>query len=156
MVWPRRPEGRLAGCQAGAARCANGRQQDGEFAAPLVGPIEQNWHRVMNRTAIGMIALVLLTASVGLWVADWQGAAQVQFRAACLRIALAVGALWFAYPQLQRLPGWLIGALLSLAVVVAVRPRLFPLAVVVGLMLLVLRPRKKARVSNMGSPRSGP
>jgi len=91
---------------------------------------------------IGIIAVGLLVSAVVLMIGEFEGAAVVQLRAACIRVGVAMSALWFAYPRLGRLPGWLITSLLALTLVVAVRPRLLPLAAVLGVVLLIVRPRR--------------
>lgn len=92
----------------------------------------------MNRTAIGIIALVLLVGGAGLliWPLDWDG--NQALTAACLRVGIVMGAIWLAMPQLARLPGWLIQAVVVVAVVCAYRPRLALFAVPLLLAYLAL------------------
>lgn len=94
-----------------------------------------------QRRLIGLIAAGLLVTSGLLLWSEAESAAHVQARAACLRIGVTMGAVWLAYPRLQRLPAWLLGGVLMLAVVVAVRPRLLPLAAVLLVVMLIVRPR---------------
>ena len=95
------------------------------------------------RPAVGLIAIVLLVAgSVALAI----GAESMQaFAAASIRVGVVMSLVWLAMPQLERLPRWLPIAVVALAVVLAIRPRLFPLGLVVVLLLWFLRPRNHQR-----------
>lgn len=99
----------------------------------------------MRRTLIAACAVLLLAiaAALGIWQqfetlrGGWQPLA-----AACLRVGLLMGALWLAWPQLNRLPSWLLGALCALLIVLALRPRFFVLAIVIALAVAIMRPGK--------------
>jgi len=104
-----------------------------------------------QRNVIGIIAVALLILSLALILSGPASAAQEQFSAACLRIGVTMGALWFAYPRLKKLPGWLMTAVLALAVVIALRPKLFPLAAVLIVVLLIVRPRRNRQPSSRAS-----
>lgn len=99
----------------------------------------------MHRPTVGVIAVVLL----GTWAAihglgrasgDWHTLAT-----ACWRVGLVMAVLWLALPQTRRLQPWLVGTLLAGAILVAIRPKLIPLALVVLVLFAVLRPRRKWR-----------
>lgn len=95
----------------------------------------------MRRPMIGIIALVLLTAAVVLAVRplDWGG--HQALLAACVRVGAVMTALWLAYPQVSRLPKWIVPTVLIAAIVVAIRPKLIVIAVPLLVALVVLRPR---------------
>jgi len=97
----------------------------------------------MRRRAAGIIALLLLCAGLAIyvWQPNWENA--VPLAAICVRVGLVLGAIWLAYPELKRVPGWLgplcAGALLA----IAVRPRLAIFIVPLTIAILLLRPRKR-------------
>ena len=49
--------------------------------------------------------------------------------------------LWVAYPEVERMPGWILGAIPALVVVLALRPKWFLIAVPILIGLAILRPR---------------
>jgi len=54
--------------------------------------------------------------------------------------------LWVAYPEVKRMPGWIVGAIPALVVVLAILPRKLPirillLAVPILIALAILKPR---------------
>ena len=77
----------------------------------------------MRRHAIGIIALILSVGAVVLWIwpleTDWYEA----LWSACCRLGPCLAALWLAYPQVERLPPWLVACIVLLAVLLAVKPR---------------------------------
>lgn len=100
----------------------------------------------VNRTLVGLISLVCLLTSGGLYLVygsdeDWE-----MWRGGFMRVGLLMGAFWQALPTKGRDAAWaqvspltLIGALVSLFIVVR-RPKVFvPLFVIVGLALFALR-----------------
>ena len=72
---------------------------------------------------MGGIAVILLT--VGIAFSIWPPSqATAQFlQGSCIKSGLVLGAAWLAYPQLNRLPGWLFSSLIVFLVAAAVRPR---------------------------------
>jgi hypothetical protein len=69
------------------------------------------------------------------------------------RSADAQRRLWLAHPQLSRMPSWLFGVAVALAVVVALRPKLIVLAVPLVVILWLVKPRASRRGN---APRSAP
>lgn len=94
----------------------------------------------MHRPSVGILALILLTTGTLLWAFGSEAENSTAWVAACWRIGLALGALWLALPQLHRVPGWLIAAILFVALVVARQPRVMLLAVAVAIAFSVLKP----------------
>ena len=100
----------------------------------------------VNRTLVGLISLVCLLTSAGLYLVhggneDWE-----MWRGGFMRVGLLMGAFWQALPARGRDAAWaevspltLIGALVCLFIVVR-RPKVFvPLFVIVGIVLFLLR-----------------
>ena len=96
----------------------------------------------MHRPTVGIIAVVLLASAAALWVwpLDWDG--YDALLGACVRIGAVMAAIWLAHPQLVKLPLWLPEAVVVVAIVVALRPKLIIVALPLILLLLWLRPRK--------------
>ncbi|MBX7166459.1 MAG: hypothetical protein K1X74_08915 [Pirellulales bacterium] len=96
----------------------------------------------MSRKRIGAVALLLGVVAGLLWLFGPAGAATAQASAACLRIGTVLGAIWLALPQLQAWTSRLVmAALLALALVLALWPKLFVLAVIALVIAALLRPR---------------
>lgn len=86
----------------------------------------------VRRHALGIIALVLLTAAGGLLLGLTPGLdpnLAAMYGSMCLRIGMTLGAAWLAFPQIMALTAWCSPRLLlTLAiglVVVVVRPKAF-------------------------------
>jgi hypothetical protein len=95
----------------------------------------------MQRKLIGIAALVLLAASALLW---WTQPATSIALAATLKIGLVLAVVWLALPEAQQgLNPLLIVGTLFCVLVLFTRPILFPLALAVWLLLLILRPRTR-------------
>ncbi len=95
----------------------------------------------MRRHAIGIIALLCLVGAVVFWFYPPREAWQIQAKAACWRGGTLAALLWLAFDQLQRLPGWLLGLLLTSVAIIAIRPKTALLAVPLLIVLAILRPR---------------
>ena len=83
--------------------------------------------------------LLVASAVLWFWPAAWKE--HQVWIAACTRVGLMMAALWLAIPDMERLSPWIFGVALALVVVVAVRPRLLPFAIVAVVVLAFLRPR---------------
>lgn len=97
--------------------------------------------RLVRRHLLGIISLVLFAGAVIFWIWPPQGAGYQQLEAACWRVGALTSISWLAYSDLRRLPAWCWAVLLGVLIVVALRPRLFLLAVPVIVALAILRPR---------------
>jgi hypothetical protein len=94
----------------------------------------------MNRTALGLIALLLLViGGITLWTRGPADDSTTPFAAGCIRVGLVLGALWLALPQimafLARTPRWLLTASAIGLIVGAIKPILL-IGIVPGLVLL--------------------
>ncbi len=82
--------------------------------------------------AIAGFALVLVFVFSAMKT-GWQGASNAFFAAACGRVGLVVLAAALAWPQLiplvRKFPPWFWGTILVAGVVIAVRPKLFLVAI---------------------------
>jgi len=99
----------------------------------------------IRRHALGIIALVLLAAAAGLLSGLAPGLDENladMYGNMCLRIGMTLGAAWLAFPQIMALTAWCSPRLLlTLAlglVVVVVRPKAFPLIVLLVALVVVL------------------
>jgi hypothetical protein len=98
----------------------------------------------MHRPTIGILALVLLTAGFLLWVLAEESEDIYLWIGACLRVGAVMATLWFALPQLQRMPPVLVTMVVVFCLIVAIRPRLFLLAFLIALAYGFLRPRLRS------------
>lgn len=96
------------------------------------------------RPAIGLIAILLLVIGGVLLLFNFESGEQIG--GPCLRIGILMVLVWMAEPQLRRLPPWLPIAVIVMAIVLAWRPRLFPLGLLIVVVLWFLRPRTKRPV----------
>ena len=103
---------------------------------------------MMQRHAIGIIAIVLLLGSVGLFIwqrvepsEDWRYA----LMGATNRVGILMAVIWLAYRELKRLPPWMWGTLPVLLAILAVRPRYLVIAVPIVIALAILKPRLPSR-----------
>jgi hypothetical protein len=106
----------------------------------------------INRTMVGLLALVCLGASLTIWL---MGPTEQFWRAAFMRVGLLMLAFWLALPTRSRDAAWanvspkiLIGMALAI-VVVAIRPNAVkvavPILIVLAIVGFVLRPPDKQR-----------
>ena len=100
---------------------------------------------VMNRTLLGICALVSLVAG-GITLARGQNdITSTSFAAGCLRVGLVLGAMWLALPQINRMlattPRWLLVSLGIGLVVIVVRPWLALVVIPILIGLWFLGPR---------------
>jgi hypothetical protein len=95
-----------------------------------------------RRALVGIITLVLLAIAGTLSLIP--GDEAYAWMGACLRVALVMGPLWLAWPQLARLHPWLIlGGLAAMVAVLllAKQPRVLLMGLVILFVLARLRPR---------------
>jgi len=103
----------------------------------------------MQRVVLGFLAVCSFVIGVVLSVSPWFVAAS-PLGGPFLRAALVLGVIWLGWPQLSRLPIWA-APLILVAIVLAVRyPKIIPLMVLIGIALVVVRPRNKAAVRPRG------
>ncbi len=100
----------------------------------------------MERHLVGSLGVLLV--SIGVVLLYWGPSDEmgVAWAAGCLRTGILLAVLWLAIPKLGLWSSWafLIGALL-LAVILAVRPRLFIIGLLAAAAAAILRPRIAAR-----------
>jgi hypothetical protein len=114
----------------------------------------------MNRTALGLAALVLVAiGGIVVFRGPADGSAS-GFAAGCLRVGFVLGALWLAWPQimafLARAPRWLLVASGLGLIVGAVRPWLLLIIVPVHGVLWFLSPRLTTKADKPILPQKRP
>jgi len=99
----------------------------------------------MNRTAVGIIALVLLLTSLGLFIFPVGDQASV-WMAACLRVGGLMAVVWLAHPQLSYAPRWLLFiVVLGVSVLMVIKqPRALIFLAAIFIVLARLRPTPPA------------
>ncbi len=108
---------------------------------------------MQRRRTIAIISAVTLAAGLlGLLVppagSSWDAAA-----GSCIRIGAVMFAIWLAYPDLERIPTWLWGGLLTAVAIVAARPK--SAFIVVPALALIAWLGRDRRGWNFFSSRSG-
>ena len=97
----------------------------------------------MQRTAVGLIALVLLASAAACYLFGVESPA---YQSAFGRVGVILALLWLALPELVRVRGKFVWGLLAVAVgVVILRPKLAPLVLLFCVVYAVLRPRLKQK-----------
>jgi hypothetical protein len=90
----------------------------------------------MRRHALGLMAIVLL--AVGIFA---RGGTDDTISGTCLRVGSVLGIFWLAWPQLERIPAWAIGAI-GLGLLIVMRwPKMILAALPAAFVLWLLRPR---------------
>lgn len=92
---------------------------------------------------IGVIALVLLATGVAVWWHPLPWPWYESLKAACFRLGPFLAVLWLAYPQVKKLPPWLVWTVPLLVALLVLRPRWFLLALPVVVLLAILQPRRR-------------
>jgi hypothetical protein len=102
---------------------------------------------MQKRTAIALLALILLAVGIALTIAGATGAGAVECQASSLKLGVLCCLVWLAYPELIKLPGWLFPALACTGLAAYRWRWLFALVPIIaaGGWLLHPRPRKKTR-----------
>jgi len=80
---------------------------------------------IWRRHAMGIIAAVLLALGLAFWVWPPTGGGGEFLHGSLIKSGLVLGAAWLAFPQLDRMPGWLFVTVVGVLLVVAVKPRIF-------------------------------
>jgi hypothetical protein len=96
---------------------------------------------MMHRHLIGILGLVLLLGVLTTWNWEPEGAWAASVKSACWRLGPLLVMLWFALPELERMPRWLWMPVGAAFVLVALRPRLALVLIPLIALLAVLRPR---------------
>jgi hypothetical protein len=102
----------------------------------------------IRRHLMGVAGLLLLITGISLSIWPLESANGVFWQGSSIKSGLTLLAAWLAFPQLQKLPGWILTSIIVFALAVAIRPR-FVLAltrlawVFVPILFLIwlLRPR---------------
>jgi hypothetical protein len=87
----------------------------------------------------------LLVAAVVLWIWPLQQSWYEMLWAACCRLGPFMAVLWLAYPEVERLPAWLLAAVPLLVATLALRPTWFLIALPIFIALAILKPKARSR-----------
>lgn len=103
----------------------------------------------MRRHLLGLIAIALLVVGVYFYIRPPEASHLSFVHGSCIKSGTVLLAMWAAYPQLMRLPGWLIATVCGVLMVFVARPQLLLIVLRYGIFLLpillllwLLRPRK--------------
>jgi hypothetical protein len=99
---------------------------------------------VVRRHIVGSLAAVLLAGALVLQFLP-QHEHLEPIWASCWRLGALLAVWWLAWPDLQRLPGWLLAVFPLLAIILWRVPKLFLLAVPALIVVALLRPRRARR-----------
>ena len=94
----------------------------------------------IRRHLLGLFGILLLCGGLVLTAlpSPWEG--MESFRAASLRLGPFLVVIWLAFPQLQRLPSWLLWTFPLLLFLLAFRPRWFLVILPLVLALAFINP----------------
>jgi hypothetical protein len=93
-------------------------------------------YTTVRRNLLGVIGLLSLAVGIYFYVRP-PDVASVEFvQGSCIKSGFVLLAAWLAFPQLDRMPGWLFAVLVGGLLTVAVRPRLVIVALRAGLYVL--------------------
>lgn len=105
------------------------------------------------RTKIGIIAAICLLVSAGFYVVGDEAAIRVpEMQGALFKVGLVMAAIWLAYPNLKRLPGWLAVGCCVGAILIAIHRRLALLVIPLLIVAWLLRPRNRLPVKTRKAP----
>lgn len=114
----------------------------------------------MRRHLLGILALILLAGFVYFQIWPPTMPWQTGVASGCSRGGLLAGVLWIAFREFDQIPPWLVGLLLTAAVVIIIQPRLALLAIPLIIALAILRPRfgrrPKQQQPDKRPPQKGP
>lgn len=115
----------------------------------------------MNRTAVGLIALLLIViGGITLVTRGVGDESTTPFAAGCIRVGLVLGALWLALPQITaffaRAPRWLLVASAIGLIIGAVKPWLLLIIVPVLIALWILGPKLATKADKPIVPQKRP
>lgn len=91
---------------------------------------------VVQRRILGISAVVSFIAAATIYVFGWDFQPELAF---FCRAGAILAAAWFAFDSVQRIPTWLLIALIATVIVVVCRPRLFFLLAPAILIAAILR-----------------
>ncbi|MGA2031042.1 MAG: hypothetical protein ABSG68_02195 [Thermoguttaceae bacterium] len=95
----------------------------------------------MRRRAIGIIAILLLAIGLSSWLWLPGEGWQQSFQAVCCRVGAVMAALWLAYPDLERMPGWIWAIVPALVLIVAKWPKLLLLVIPALIVAALMKPK---------------
>jgi len=95
----------------------------------------------MTRWSLLLLAILFVGIGGGTW---WHsaGSSPVGWAGVLVRVGLMFGAIWIAWPQLEslrtRISSLILGTVLFLLMLVAIRPRIFPIAAAAALAMFLI------------------
>jgi hypothetical protein len=73
---------------------------------------------------MGVAGTLLLITGICLWIWPPTDASSTFWHGSSIKSGLVLLAAWLAFPQLNRLPGWLWMTIVGFALAIAIRPRM--------------------------------
>ncbi len=95
----------------------------------------------MRRHILGILATAFLLLAAAVWL--WSPAGHEALMGIALRVGAVLAAWWLAYPDLDRLPGWLLVLLPVVVLLVLRQPKLLLLLIPALIILALIRPRPR-------------
>jgi hypothetical protein len=104
------------------------------------------------RHVLGIAGIACLVVAGYLFLHPPETGSSAFLQGSCIKSGLVLLATWLAYPQLDRLPSWLLMPLLGIILALTVRPRVTVILLRFGVILLpifiaiwLLRPKARRR-----------
>jgi hypothetical protein len=99
----------------------------------------------MRRHAIAAVTVILLFGAAALWLWRPTDSGPPALEAAFWRVGMLMALVWLSYPDLKRLPAWLIAVAPVVIILVAARPRWSVYLIPPLLLIGVLRSKRPQR-----------
>lgn len=108
----------------------------------------------MHRPTVGILALLLLALAIALlFLPPGYEDAVTTWQSPLVRVGMLLAVVWLAHPQLKNFPYWvlLVGGGICILLITAMKPRVLVLVILVGILLLKLRPTPEKAKGKAGS-----
>jgi hypothetical protein len=86
--------------------------------------VEHPTHSSIRRHLLGISGLICLAVGIYFTIRPPELASAEFVQGSCVKAGLVLCAAWLAFPQVDRLPGWMFAGLVGLLLVLATRPRI--------------------------------
>lgn len=108
----------------------------------------------MQRYLVGITALVLLAAWIALELLEPDNPAYAPYISVCSKLGTVLAVVWLALPEALQFRNrlWIAMTLISV-MVLAWKPKLFPVVAVIFVAMAILRPRSRRPSNQSGASR---